>query len=127
MASIAGQIAEFSINGTTGALTLLARAACSTGAGSAPQNIALDRTGTYLYVTLTGDRGGNDFARRTECRHTDQLRGRRSRPVTSPYYQPGAGSADRAGVVPWEHGGARHSAGGHGSAWAVLNAVRGRS
>lgn len=47
-------IAVFSIDATTGALTQLTCSACSTGAGSYPQNIVLDPTGTYLYVALPG-------------------------------------------------------------------------
>ncbi len=54
VASTPGSIAVFSINQTTGALTPLSCSACSTGAGSAPQNIVLDPTGTYLYVALPG-------------------------------------------------------------------------
>ena len=54
VASSTGSIAVFSINQTTGALTALTCSACSTGAGSTPQNIVLDPSGTYLYVALPG-------------------------------------------------------------------------
>lgn len=54
VASATGSIAVFSINQTTGALTPVTCPACSTGAGSFPQNLVLDPTGTYLYVAMPG-------------------------------------------------------------------------
>jgi 6-phosphogluconolactonase (cycloisomerase 2 family) len=54
VASSAGSIAVFSINSSTGALTPVTCGACSTGAGSAPQNLVLDPTNSFLYVALPG-------------------------------------------------------------------------
>jgi 6-phosphogluconolactonase (cycloisomerase 2 family) len=53
VASTADQIAVFSINQSTGALTQLSCGPCtSIAAGSVPENLVLDPTGTLLYVGL---------------------------------------------------------------------------
>jgi DNA-binding beta-propeller fold protein YncE len=49
-----GQIYVFSINQSTGVPTSLACGACTTPAGSNPQNIVLDPSGTHLFVALPG-------------------------------------------------------------------------
>jgi 6-phosphogluconolactonase (cycloisomerase 2 family) len=54
VSSSGGQIFVFSINQSTGVLTSQACGACTTPAGSNPQNIVLDPTGTHLFVALPG-------------------------------------------------------------------------
>jgi 6-phosphogluconolactonase (cycloisomerase 2 family) len=53
-ASLQGTISAFSIDGSTGALTLIAGSPFPTAANGAPSQLAIDPAGKHLYVPLSG-------------------------------------------------------------------------